>query len=54
MNKEQQCDRNAFKEDGPSSSGGASPRNVVAWGGEVGRWGPCGQCHLNKKRRFSL
>ncbi len=32
MNKEQQCDRNAFKEDGPSSSGGAVPPKCSGMG----------------------
>lgn len=53
MNKEQQCDRNAFKEDGPSSSGGTSPRNVVARGGEIGRRGPCG-CQASLVLFFTL
>ena len=55
MNKEQQCDRTTFKEDGPSSRGGAFPRNVVARGGEEGRWGPCGcQASLSGTRRLAF
>ena len=55
MNKEQQCDRTTFKEDGPSSRGGAFPRNVVARGGEEGRRGPCGcQASLSSTRRLAF
>ena len=55
MNKEQQCDRTAFKEDGPSSRGGAFPRNVVARGDEERRRGPCGcQTSLSGTRRLAF